>query len=419
MLPTHPRRWTALRSSPRVVLALVTCTLFIDMLLYDMVVAFLPQHLRSWGVSQSEIGLLFATYAFGVLLATPVMGFLADRLGWRVPVLWGICGLLGSMCVYSLAPSHVWLFGARFLQGMSGAALWTAGWAGLAEVYPAESRGRAMGTAMAGMSLGTLLGPPLGGVLFEWGDYRLPFVVGTCLTMLLGMGFALLHSGGTPAERPAQPPPVGRLLRDRTLLATLGVVMLGSSLLSMLEPTLPLHLETHLKCSPVTVGLLFGLATLAYGICAPLAGVLSDRWGRNRIMTAGLVATVVTFPLIALPTARLPEALALIGLGLACAFLLSPTLPELADAADRQGHGAYGTVYALFNTAYAVGMLAGPVLGGALAGRLGFPLGLAIVSVACAFFLPVLLRTHQRRGLGLRPPTPGADSPDETLRQAG
>ena len=251
-----------------------------------------------------------------------------------------------------------------------------------------------MGTAMTGMSLGTLLGPPLGGALYHHGGYRLPFILAVCLAVLLGAAFSLLRGRQARVRReriPREPGP--SLLRDTALLTTLGVVVLGSALLSLLEPTLPIHLETRLHASPVTVGLLFGLATLAYGLSAPLAGFLSDRWGRNRIMALGLVATLVTFPLIALPQSRLVEAFALVPLGMACAFLLSPTLPELADAVDRRGHATYGIVYALFNTAYAVGMLAGPGVGGVLAVRIGFPLTLVAVSAGGALFVPVLLRS--------------------------
>ena len=387
------RRVRALRHSPGLVLTLVTCALFTDMLLYDMVVAFLPQYLRRVGVSHGCIGLLFGTYAIGTLLATPLMGWVSDRVAWRVPILWGIYGLIGAMALYAGKTGLVGLFIARFLQGASSAALWTAGWAALASVYPSEARGRAMGIAMTGMSMGTLLGPPLGGALFHHGGYRLPFMLAICLAVLLGVAFSLLRARPTRVVRERAARLEGpSIFRDATLLTTLGVVVLGSALLSLLEPTLPLHLETRLQASPVTVGLLFGLATLAYGLSAPLAGFLSDRWGRGRIMTLGLVATLVTFPLIALPHTPFLEACALVPLGMGCAFLLSPTLPELADAVDRRGNATYGIVYALFNTAYAVGMLAGPGIGGLLSSHLGFPLALAVVSGAGALFIPVMLR---------------------------
>jgi MFS family permease len=392
--PIRQHSWARrLRHSPALVLILVTCALFTDMLLYDMVIAFLPQYLRRLGVSNSTIGLLFGTYAIGALLTTPLMGWVSDRLGWRVPILWGIYGLIGSMALYAGKTGLVGLFIGRFLQGASGAALWTAGWAALASVYPSEARGRAMGTAMTGMSMGTLLGPPLGGALYHHGGYRLPFILAICLAVVLGVAFSLLRGRPTRVRRDRAPrQQSSSLLRDATTLTTLGVVVLGSTLLSLLEPTLPLHLETRLRASPVAVGLLFGLATLAYGLSAPLAGVLSDRWGRNRIMAIGLVATLVTFPLIALPHTRFLEACALVPLGMACAFLLSPTMPELADAVDRHGHATYGIVYALFNTAYAVGMLAGPGIGGLLTTHLGFPLALVVVSAVGALFIPVMLR---------------------------
>ena len=72
--------------------------------------------------------------------------------------------------------------------------------------------------------------------------------------------------------------------------------------------------------------------------------------------------------------------------GIACAILLAPTLPELAAGVDRQGGGAYASVYALFNEAYAVGMMIGPLLGGFLAERFGLLATLICVSlVALAY----------------------------------
>lgn len=63
------------------VLVVVILAIFADMLMYGLVVPFLPVHAESLGASQSEIGLLFASYALALFVATPFFGALADKVG--------------------------------------------------------------------------------------------------------------------------------------------------------------------------------------------------------------------------------------------------------------------------------------------------------------------------------------------------
>jgi len=379
---------------PAAVLGIVTAALFTDTLLYNMVVAFLPQQLRQGGESSVEIGLLFAAYAGGLLLSAPPAGRLADRLGGRTMLAAGaICLALASLVGAFAANASVMVVG-RFLQGSAGAALWAAGLAWLAEVYPTSTRGKALGTAMAGLSVGALVGPILGGTLFEWGGQDLPLLTGAGLAGLLAVLTLLM-----PRRRSRV---ALRNLSFRSVLAqpgvavTLGVVLLGSIVLSLLDPTLPLHLETRLHAGPIAVGLAFAAATLAYGLSAPLAGSISDRSGRRKTMAAGVLATVVSLPLVALPAHWWLEIPALVLLGIACAFLLTPTLPQLADAVEGSSESGYGRAYTLFNLAYALGMFVGPTVGGALSDQFGFGASLFILSAAAAPYLLVVVRSKCR-----------------------
>src|SRR5437763_4931995 len=149
-------------------LALVTLTLFTDLAAYDMVVPFLQDFARPWGVGERELGFLFGVYAVALLVTIPFAGRLCDRLGAGRALRLGAGGLLLSLVLYATANGQVMLFVGRAVQGAAGGMSWTAGLALLAAAFPADRRGRALGTAMAGMSLGTLVGPPVGGLLFDW-----------------------------------------------------------------------------------------------------------------------------------------------------------------------------------------------------------------------------------------------------------
>src|SRR4029453_10013805 len=157
----------------------------------------------SLGASQTAIGLLFGSYAIALFLFTPIFGIVSDRVGRRGPMLGGLIGLAGATLLYVFANSLTLLVVARVLQGISAAATWTAGLALLADLFPTEMRGRAMGMAMAGMAVGMLVGPLFGGVLYELGGYSLPFFVAAGFAVLDGLArmFLLKDAPHSPVQK--------------------------------------------------------------------------------------------------------------------------------------------------------------------------------------------------------------------------
>src|SRR5581483_8568959 len=141
--------------TPAWTLVLVTVALFTDMAVYDLVVPFLPDYVRPWGVGEQELGWLFGTYAAAQLVSVPLAGLLCDRVGAGRALRLGSAGLLLSLVLSVAATGPAMLFAARAVQGAAGGMAWTAGLALLAAAFPAERRGRALGTAVGGMSLGT------------------------------------------------------------------------------------------------------------------------------------------------------------------------------------------------------------------------------------------------------------------------
>jgi multidrug resistance protein len=366
----------------------VTIAVFTDMLIYGLVVPILPGHAAALGVSEWAVGVLFGSYAVALLVATPVLGALSDRVGRRRPMVGGLLGLGAATLLFAFAPGYAGLLGARLVQGVAAAATWTAGLALVADLYPAERRGQAMGVVMSGMTAGTLLGPPVGGLLYEWRGYRTPFLVAAAVAGLDGLArwWLLDEPRRVARARPA----LAALLRDRTVLVTAGAVVVGAGTWGLLEPVLPLYLERRFGASPGAVGLLFGAATLVYGIASPAVGALGDRWGARPTMAAGIVVLAASLPLVGAPASLLWVSAALLVLSVAYALVVNPTLPELAAAVDRRGGGAYASAYAVFNAAYAGGMMVGPIVGGALTSAVGLPLALVITAVAVLGYLPAL-----------------------------
>ncbi|KAL8863332.1 MAG: hypothetical protein Q9178_000012 [Gyalolechia marmorata] len=136
-----------LRSSDGFIIFVVGIAVFTDMMLYGLIVPMLPYALSDRvGVAQKDVQ------------------------GWNSILLGSFGGALmfGSYIVILLT--------ARILSGLSGAVVCTVGYAILFDVVSSEKIGRALGFVSMCQSFGLLVGPALGGILYEHGGYFNTFI---------------------------------------------------------------------------------------------------------------------------------------------------------------------------------------------------------------------------------------------------
>jgi MFS transporter, DHA1 family, solute carrier family 18 (vesicular amine transporter), member 1/2 len=370
-----------LRGHPAATLVTVTVALFTDGFLYGVLVPL------GAGGNETMLGVMYGVYAFGVLASTPLFGVLSDRVGRRKPMLWGFAAQAAATALFALHGGLGLTLLARLLQGVAAAATWTTGLALVAEHFT-EHRAEKLGVAMMGSTGGLLVGPVTGGVLLQWGGPALPLLVAGGALVIDGALRVSVLTDRTQASR--EPSKLPALLRDRSVQAAAVVVVLSSVGWSLLEPLFPNHLEKVLGASPATVGLLFTVSSLAYGLSAPLVGKVVDRFGPWPTMTFGIVAMAATLPMLVLPKTIVMAGVVLVLVDIAFGFLMNPTLDELANVVDRGYPGAYASVYAVFNMAYSIGTIGTTFTEAALARFASFGLLLLGVSVALLACLPLL-----------------------------
>ena len=377
----------------KLALLVVSVAIFTDIMIYSMIVPILPQYAADLGASQEIIGLMFGGYAIAFLLTTPVVGVLSDRMGRKLPMLAGLAGLFTSTLLFAFSSDTTTLIIARALQGVSAGATWTAGLALIADLFPPETRTQATGFALAGSFAGTLLGPALGGMLYDAGGYSLPFVAAAGLVLIDGAARLFLLKD--PPIGSSEKATLRSLAKNPVLLLLAGVIVIISSATAMLEPTLPLHLSVDLGVSPTMIGLLFAIIVIGSLVASPLSYKVSERFGRRKTVVAGLVAAAVLVAATALAGSLLLLAVIMLLLGAVLAIGLASVPLEMTEIADRLGRGGYGAVYAMYNVALSVGMMIGPLAGGVLVGSLGLAPGFAIagaVMVVYALLLAISLK---------------------------
>jgi predicted MFS family arabinose efflux permease len=225
-----------------------------------------------------------------------------------------------------------------------------------------------------------LAGPPFGGLLAgRWGEAA-PFLAVAAAALAVA-GAVVVALPRAPAEPPRRRV-ADDLLGDPAIVAIVGTAALGAAILGLVEPVLALDFAGRLGATVETRGLLIGAAVLSYAVVAPAAGALSDRLGRGPVVRIGWLVTVVALPLLAWPQTVPAQGAAMLLFGLGLGLFVTPLLPALAEAIDRRGSSEYGAPYALYNAAYAAGILVGPTAGGVLTERLHLAKALGVAALA-------------------------------------
>jgi MFS family permease len=105
-------------------------------------------------------------------------GYLADRIRNRkIPMLFGLILLTGSTVFLCVATNIAMLLAGRVLQGLSAALTWTVGLALVVDTVDAAHIGKAMGWIGMATSIGILIAPLLGGVVYGRGGYYSVFAM--------------------------------------------------------------------------------------------------------------------------------------------------------------------------------------------------------------------------------------------------
>ncbi len=179
--------------------------------------------------------------------------------------------------------------------------------------------------------------------------------------------------------------PAGILI---SLSAAVGVVMIG---LGIIWPLVPVY-AVQLGAGGLQVGIIIASFNLARTLFNPLAGRLSDRWGRKPFIAAGLLLYALISVLYIMATRV--EALILVRfLHGFTSVLVGPV--AMALAADIAPPHRLGRYMGTLNMAVMLGLGAGPVLGGIIRDLFGMAAafytmgGLALITfVGVMAFLP-------------------------------
>ena len=187
----HANRWKTLA-----VLALSLVIIGLDNTILNVALPTLQAELSA---SASTLQWMVDSYLLvfaGLLL---VFGTLGDRLGRKLALQSGIA-IFGIASLGSLiADTSGQVIVIRALMGVGAALIMPATLSIIANVFPAEERGKAIGIWAALAAVGIGLGPLTGGLLIEWFDWSAVFLVNVPVALIaLVLGIRLVPESRDP-----------------------------------------------------------------------------------------------------------------------------------------------------------------------------------------------------------------------------
>ncbi len=171
---------------------IIATALFIENMDSTAITTSLPMMALDLGVEPVALKLALTTYMLALAVFIPISGWVADRFGARPTFMLAIavflCGSLGCAAADSLG----WLVSARFVQGIGGAMMVPVGRLVLLRSVPKAQLVQALSWLTIPALLGPMLGPPLGGLITTYGNWRYIFLINIPIG-LLGIWLAWRH----------------------------------------------------------------------------------------------------------------------------------------------------------------------------------------------------------------------------------
>jgi EmrB/QacA subfamily drug resistance transporter len=346
----------------------------------------------------SQFPWLFSVYLLTQAVTVPVYGKLADMLGRKPVLAFGVLVFVGASLLCGLAWSMPALIAARALQGIGAGGVLPIGVTIIGDLYSVEERARVQGYVASVWGISSVLGPTLGGLFSEYGSWRWIFFVNLplgafalvvlqrrftevverrshqidyvgaglltvgCSLLILGLlegGNAWAWSSATSAlvlvsavaalvafgyvERSAAEPVLPLwVFRRRVLVGGNLVAVMTGALLVGLSTYVPTYVQRVLGTGPVVAGFALAALTLGWPIAASQSGRVYLRIGFRDTALVGLVFAITGALLATQLTARSPVwhvAAALFVIGLGMGLIGSPLVVAVQSVVgwDRRG----------------------------------------------------------------------------------
>lgn len=369
---------------------------FTHHLLIALLVPLMPLIRDEFALDYTKSGLLFSVFTLSYGISQLPAGWLADRIGARLLITIGICGVALAGLLVGLSQTYTMMLGFLALMGVLGGGYHPASPPLISASVEPKNRGRALGIHLIGGSSSFFLAPLIAAAIAVALGWRAPFIILAVPTIAFGIIFYVLlgrlaekrkgnHRSISSPDHPAIQQRPHRLV-PFIILATFTAAVLISTV-----SFIPLFLVDNFGVAKEAAAAFIAIIYFAGLLASPLGGYLSDRFGRvSVLLAASFIAGPVIYMLNIMPFG--------FGIGLIL-FMIGTTLyiPQPASEAyiiGQVSHRRRSSILGIYFSGSLMGAGAITPLLGYFIDHVGFftsftmaAVALVVVSLTCSIWL--------------------------------
>lgn len=286
-----------------VILSCLNFTHILDFMIMMPLGNFLMPHFK---ISAQLFSWIVAAYPVSAFVSGLIAAFYVDSYDRKKVLLFAYIGFIGGTISCGLAPDAYFLMAARVLTGLFGGLIGAQVLSIIADVFPYEKRGQAMGFIFMGFSISSVVGVPFSLYLANLISWHAPFIfIGIVGVVIIPLIIRYLPSMNThintEIERTLRPDVfkiLGEVFRDRSQMIALflsGFLMMGHFLII---PFLNPYLEFNVGFSKTQTPLVYMVGGICTLMSSSLIGKLADKYGKLRLFIFCLLCSLVPIFLI-------------------------------------------------------------------------------------------------------------------------
>lgn len=317
------------------ILASLNFTHILDFMIMMPLGNFLMPHFK---ISAQFFSLIVAAYPVTAFFAGIGTAFYVDRFDRKKVLLLAYSGfLVGTLCC-GIAPDPYFLMAARILTGLFGGLIGAQVLSIVADTFPYEKRGRAMGTIFMAFSVASVLGVPFSLYLARLISWHAPFIFIGILGMIIvplivrflpPMRSHLQLSEEKITGRPDIKKALASMFKNKSQVMALmlsGSLMMGHFLII---PFVNPYMEFNVGFTKDQTPLIYMVGGLCALVTSPVIGRLADKHGKLKIFMICLFCSLIPIFLITnMP--RIPFYYVLVVMGFWFTFSTGRNIPAQA-----------------------------------------------------------------------------------------
>jgi predicted MFS family arabinose efflux permease len=273
-----------------ILLALTQFTVILDFMVMSPLGDML---MKSMELTTSQFGFAVSAYAFSAGISGLLTAGFADRFDRKKLLLFFYIGFIAGTLFCSLATTYPMLVAARILTGLFGGVIGSISLAIVADLFPLEQRGRAMGFMQMGFGASQVLGIPISLYIANHWGWQSPFLMIVVLATIIWLTVVFkLQPITKHLEIKSEKNAITHLWHT-IRLRDYRIGFLSTALLSlggfMMMPWGSAFAVNNLGVSYAQLPILFMVGGVASLIIMPLVGKLSDKFDKFKIFTIAAI----------------------------------------------------------------------------------------------------------------------------------